>query len=184
MTIKTLEHYPNNIQDQKTFENFRPVKGTEEALKLFREIASGAEWFMLLCYGKAGCGKTHLCEALKNDICSQGGRTRVIEWSEQIRFLKSAMHSERHGYYDKIFNEFRNLKILIIDDIGSGTTGSSWEWGELEDIIAYRYKNELLTVLTTNLDLKDLPDRVVSRFRDRTSARICYNRAPDYRPLK
>jgi len=94
------------------------------------------------------------------------------------------MHSEVKDAYDDIFERFRRARRLIIDDVGSGSTGSNWEWGELEDIVNYRCREGLLTVVTTNLDLKELPDRIVSRFDDAVNGRIALISAPDYRPRK
>lgn len=168
-----------------TFENFKVVRGTETSVKAFKELASGkASWFMLLNYGTAGCGKTHLCEALSIELAKRNIRCRVNEWAEVVRGFKKDMRSEFKDAYDIHFENFRKQVYLIIDDIGSGSTGSSWEWGELEDIVNYRYQENLFTVLTTNLDLKSLPDRVTSRFRDAIESRLILNKAPDYRPSK
>jgi len=65
-----------------------------------------------------------------------------------------------------------------------GTKGTEWEWSELEDIVNYRYRNDLHTVVTTNLDLKLVPDRIVSRFRDAEKSRLVLNESGDYRPRK
>jgi len=92
------------------------------------------------------------------------------------------MSGEYRGLYDEVFKNYCRAERLILDDVGMGGTGSNWEWGEFEEIICYRYKNELLTVVTTNMDIPQLPDRVVSRFRDKTKARMVKNGADDYRP--
>lgn len=167
-----------------TFANFKRTKGSGEALKLFRELADSPRWFMLLCYGPAGCGKTHLCEALSIELNTKGIYCPVSEYPAMIRRLKAAMNSEYRGNYDVLFRKYQTTRRLILDDVGMGGSGSSWEWGELEEIINYRYREGLLTVVTTNLDPKDLPDRIVSRFRDAIESRIVLNSASDYRPLK
>jgi len=59
--------------------------------------------------------------------------------------------------------------------------GSEWEWGELEDIINYRYRERMFTVMTTNRDLTELPERVVSRFRDPDIGVVVLNSGKDYR---
>jgi hypothetical protein len=65
-----------------------------------------------------------------------------------------------------------------------GGKSSEYEIAILEEFIDYRHRERLLTVLTANLDLKDLPVRVVSRFGDGETSRIVINRGSDYRPLK
>ena len=167
-----------------SFDNFKPVKGAEKALTLFKELAAGPEWFMLLCYGGVGNGKTHLCNALAAKLTEQGKGCRVVGWTTLIRLFKTAMHSDKKDLYDTLFSRFQKGGRLILDDVGMGGTGSNWEWGELEEIVNYRYENELLTVVTTNLDLADLPPRIVSRFSDALKSRKVLNTGGDYRPLK
>jgi DNA replication protein DnaC len=167
-----------------TFERFHPVKGTLESLKAFKALAAGkTTWKLLMDYGKAGCGKSHLCEAVSIELLRQGYRARVWEWSEVIRNLKKAMR-QNNGAYDRLFEGYQRAQRLIIDDVGMGGSDSSWSFGELEDIIQYRYKNNLFTIMTTNLDLNSIPDRIVSRFRDAIKSRCVLNEGPDYRPMK
>ena len=168
-----------------TFENFKPVKGVEESLTAFKELASGnATWSMLLCYGSDGCGKTHLCEALSIEMAKREVLCRVNEWAEVVRDLKRRMHSEVTDDYDMQFRSFQKRDYLMLDDVGMGSTGSSWEWGELEEIINYRYREGLFTVVTTNLDIKDVPRRIVSRFTDAVQSRLVLNSGGNYRPKK
>ena len=156
------------------------MKGSERALEGFKKLASGeAVWYMLLCRGKAGCGKTHLCQALVSGLSG-----RIWEWNEVVTALKEAMHDEYRGKHDDRLRAFKQAKYLVLDDVGMGTTGSVWEMGVLDEIINYRYREELLTVVTTNLDLKELPERVVSRFRDAVTSRVVVIEADDYRPKK
>jgi DNA replication protein DnaC len=181
---ESLRRVLNITSWENTFDYFHPVKGSVESLKAFKAISSGkTSWHMLLSIGRAGCGKTHLCEALSIALNNQGIKCRVWEWSEIIRNLKKAMRLN-NGSYDELFEGFCRAPRLIIDDLGMGGADSAWAWGELEDIINYRYRQGLFTVVTTNLDLTSLPDRVVSRFRDAIKSRIVLNEASDYRPEK
>lgn len=168
-----------------TFVNFKVDEHNYSAMVAFEELTQPeAKYYMLLCYGKVGSGKTHLCEALCNELKEQGERPVYREWSELIRQFKKAMRSNVIGLYDDMFDNLRQVKVLIIDDIGRGSVGSAWEWGELEDIVAYRYKNKLMTVLATNLDIKDFTERILSRFQDKSTSRMVFNEAEDYRPKK
>ncbi len=179
-----LKQRLNLMSVDNTFENFKVDKNSSVSKRMFMELAASPKWYMLLCYGKTGSGKTHLCDALAIELSKKNLHVRVIEWAEQIRTFKKAMRSEVKGQYDMMFENLRKIPFMIIDDVGLGSGGSSWEWGELEDIVNYRYRNKLPTVITTNLDASALPDRVVSRFKDKAISRIIFNSADDYRPKK
>lgn len=167
-----------------TFENFKHTKGAENALKLFKELSTLPGWFMLLCYGTSGNGKTHLCEALSIELYKRGIFCPVHEFAEIIRRFRTSFNSSDKWDYNLLFKRIQTAKYLILDDVGMGGSGSSWEWGELEEIISYRYKNELFTVMTTNLDLGDIPLRIVTRFQDAIKSRMVLNSGVNYRPLK
>ena len=122
-----------------------------------------------------------MCEALAKAL-----KVGVVNWPEEIRTLKRRMNPDEWGVvtYDSTFRRMQRFWCLILDDVGSGASSTDWAWRELEDLIDYRYRNNLITVITTNLNLKDFPDRIVSRFRDGEKSRLILNESPDFRPRK
>lgn len=166
-----------------TFESFKPVKGTGRALTAMREMANGNHLPLLLLCGAIGNGKTHLCEALCIALYRKGVFCPVTLWSELRRELLRRMHRARPDEkdYDEFFEDFRKRRHVIIDDIGMGSRGTEWEMCELEDIVNYRYRERLFTVLTTNRTLEELPERVVSRFFDPAVGEVVINEGKDYR---
>lgn len=181
--ISSLEH---------TFENFKTLENTKGAAVLLKAISSGKsnKQFILL-YGKTGSGKTHLIEATIIAWAKQGIFARYYTFSEIARSLKNAL---RNGgeHYDKLFNRYCETERLIVDDIGMGTTESRFEISDLEDIIDQRYRKRyypdlnLVTIIATNKDVKELPDRVVSRFCEQEFGAVLYMGDKDYRrrPIK
>lgn len=168
-----------------TFESLRPWPGTEEAVAAFKALASGETgWKMLLCYGGVGNGKTHFCEATVIELYKRGLFCRVLSMATIMGALKACMNVQAHISYEELLSNYCYAERLIIDDVGMGGSGSEWEYGQLEEIIVARYREHLFTILTTNLDLKDLPERVVSRFRDPEKGRLVLNQGEDYRPEK
>lgn len=169
-----------------TFENFKRVAGTETALEAFWAMASDNHKPMLLIYGGVGNGKTFLLEALSIELYKKGIRCPVSVWSDVMRRFKRGMRRVESGStsYDDHFEQFRRQDRLIIDDVGMGSSGSEWEWGELEDIINYRYRERLFTVVATNKDLDELSERVASRFSDPEVGVIVLNKARDFRRRK
>ncbi len=149
-------------------------------------MATGqANYWMLMVYGGVGNGKSHLCEATVIEMFDRGLRVKRDRWSDVVRTMKSHFNSRDREMipYGEYFANLRSRARLIFDDVGSGSTLGSWEWGELEDIIDYRYERRLFTIVTTNMDIKSFPERILSRFRDRTKARLILNESVDHRPL-
>ena len=174
--ISSLEH---------TFENFKPVRGTEKTLATFKSIALGrTKKTMLLCYGGVGSGKTHLCEATAIELYKRGLFCRVLTMARIMRSLKDTMNPGAHSSYDSVLEHYCSAQRLILDDVGMGGSGSDWEFGQLEEIVDFRYRQRLFTIMTTNRDLSELPDRVVSRFQDAEIGIIVLNESKDYRKVK
>lgn len=170
---------------ESSFENFKPVPGTEKALAIFKALALGkTKWKMLLCYGGVGNGKTHLCEATAIALYKRGLFCRVLTMSRIMRALKECMGSESLILYEELIHNYCHAERLIIDDVGMGGSGSEWEYGQLEEIVMARYRERLFTIITTNRDLTELPERIVSRFRDPDVGRVILNQGADYRRLK
>lgn len=83
--------------------------------------------------------------------------------------------------YDQIQDNYKQSRILLIDDYGMGNLDTAWNRSLLEDIVDYRYWNRLPTALTTNLPLTSLPDRLVGRFSEPGVGVVVENKAGDYR---
>ena len=170
---------------ENTFDSFKPTKGTEKALAAFKVLAVGkTKWQMLLCYGGVGNGKTHLCEATALTLYRRGIFCRVMTMSRIMTALKGCMGTGRYISQEELLSNYCHSEHLIIDDVGMGGSGSEWEFGQLEEIIAARYRERLFTILTTNRDISELPDRIVSRFRDPDVGRVVLNSGEDFRTLK
>ena len=164
-----------------TFEALKPWTGTEKSVAAFKALASGeTEWKMLLDYGGVGNGKTHFCEATAIQLYKRGVFCRVLTMDSMMSALKKCMEPDPHISYEELLSNYSNAERLIIDD----ADGTDWAFGELEKMIRIRYRERLFTILTTNRDLTELPERLVSRFRDPDVGRLILNSGDDYRGLK
>lgn len=170
---------------ENTFENFKPVPGTEKALAAFKTLAEGTiDRPLLLCYGGVGNGKTYLCEAASIALYKRGIFCRVMTMALIMRVLKDCMKPEPRTSFDVLLDRFCYSKHVIMDDVGMGGSGSEWEYGQLEEIVVVRYRERLFTIMTTNRDPSELPERIVSRFRDPEVGMVVLNEGEDYRRLK
>jgi len=170
---------------ENSFENFLPQKGTEKALRACQLLAGGkTKWKMLLLYGGVGNGKTHLLEAIAIELYKQGVFCRVGVYPKMMGFLRSTMAKDANMRLEYILDGWCKAERLIIDDVGIGGSDTVWSMKMLEEIILARHKDNMFTVLSTNIDISELPERVLSRFGDPEKARMIQNRGEDYRPRK
>lgn len=168
-----------------TFENYDPVPGTEKCLAAFKALASDkTKWKMILCYGGVGNGKTMLAEATVLELHKRGIFCRIMIYYRMMDALKSTMNTESKFTMDQLMSNFRNSERLIIDDVGAGVSDTAFSFQKLEEIILHRYRENMFTILVTNLDIKQLPERVWDRFKDKSKARMVLNTAPSYRGNK
>lgn len=173
-----------------TFEVLMPWPGTEKAVAAFKALASGkTDWKMLLCYGGVGNGKTHFCEATALTLYKRGLFCRVLTMDRMMGALKECMGSETQNSLEEVRRHYCYAERLILDDVA----GTAWEFEQLEKIIRVRHHENLFTILTSNLNIEldpnypnipFIPERIVSRFRDREKARLILNEGEDYRPKK
>ena len=165
-----------------TFEAFEVLPGTREAYASFMSLAEGKTGRpLLLCYGGVGNGKTHLCEATVIALYQRGLFCRYVTMARLMRVLKAAMRPDAMASPDVLLDRFSQARWLVLDDAGMGGSGSEWEYGQLEEIVNERYRERLYTVMTTNRDLEELPERIVSRFSDPAVGTIVLNSGADYR---
>lgn len=182
LNISSLSH---------TFDNFRVSnKELKEAAEIMRAASSGesGKQFILLL-GATGCGKTHLIEASILNWAKRGVHSYYQTFSEIARRLKTELRKGGE-FYDVQFGVYRDCQILIVDDFGMGTTESRFEISDLEDIIDLRYRRRYypninqVTIMASNKDIRDLPDRVTSRFYDPEFGVMIYMGDKDYRRRK
>jgi len=163
---------------RQTFETFQVVPGTDKAFKASRALAYGeAKFIWLLIYGQPGNGKTHLCNATVREVRERGLDVRMILAADLFSMLREAIKDNRT---DELLRKFKDIFFLAIDDYGV-EYGSDWESAKFDELMTSRYATCKPTVLITNKDLTDLPERIQSRFTDKKMSKAVQNSAGDYR---
>jgi len=106
-----------NLNPRYTFDNFIVGSSNDLAYTASRAVAvnPGIKYNPLYFYGGVGLGKTHLMQAVGNEIMKLNPSARVLyvssetfvnEFLDYIRFKKK-------GFSDK----YRNIDVLIVDDM-------------------------------------------------------------------
>lgn len=186
--VKEIVRLLNVSSLDTTFESFKVAPGTKRAFDAAKAIASlKTSWKLLLLYGINGNGKTHLLEAITNEIFKKNMWAAVTPFPTLIGRLKETFDkSKEHGTepFEEQMRRYCTQPFLLLDDVGMAGSYTDFSKQQLERIILERYREPLLTVITTNRDIDELPVSVLSRFRDAQKSRIVLNEGKDYRPEK
>jgi DNA replication protein DnaC len=134
-------------------------------------------WLLLM--GSYGTGKTHLAAAIANEVVSLGIETLLLTVPDLLDWLRYSYTSTETSYEER-FEEIRNIRFLVLDDLGTQNT-TAWAREKLFQIINHRYTHRLPTVLTTNQALSQIDERISSRLQDRELVITIQIDASDYR---
>ena len=133
----------------------------------------------LLFMGTYGCGKTHLAAAIANKVLELGIPTLFLTVPDLLDWLRYSYGSQE-GSFEERFEEIRNIRLLVLDDLGTQNT-TPWAEEKLYQILNHRYTHHLPTVITTNQELLEIEGRIRSRLQDPDLVTIVRILAPDYR---
>lgn len=115
----------------------------------------------LLIMGNTGTGKTHLSKAIARTLKARGFKVGFISADDLFNKIKKTFDN---GNHDRIFEEMKQLDLLVIDDMGVETTklnDISWTVRTWTEIINNRLG--LANIWTTNLDDVSLSEVVGQR---------------------
>ncbi|MBN1936843.1 MAG: ATP-binding protein [Anaerolineae bacterium] len=139
----------------------------------------------LVLYGGVGCGKSHLAAAIVYHLihtrCIPALFLTAPSLLEAIKATFGAEGDGRAPDDHQLIRLAQDAPVLVLDDLGAEYP-SAWSENVLYLILDHRYRNEMPTVIVSNLHPKDLPARLASRIQDRVLSRVVFNPAPDYRP--
>ncbi len=170
---------------KSTFESFLDRNGSETAYKVaVKYVKTFKEWNgeSLMLWGEPGNGKTHLAAAIVNELSKKGYIVVFQSVPELLRRIRSTFNSENKENETQIMRALLECDLLILDDIGAEKT-TEWVEEKLFNIIDGRYRKELPTLYTSNLEPKELKNQVGKRSYDRmveTSLTV-KNEAASYR---
>lgn len=106
-----------SLNPRYTFANFIVGSSNDLAYTACQAVAAnpGTKYNPLFLYGGVGLGKTHLMQAVGNEIMKKQPEARVLYISSET-FVKEFMDTirfKKKGFSDK----YRNVDVLIVDDM-------------------------------------------------------------------
>lgn len=107
------------LQEEYTFDTFIPGDNSNFAYNASVAVAKkpGKQYNPILLYGGSGLGKTHLMQAIGNYIYNNGGEKLKICYVSAESFTNEFTISIKEGKTNSFKNKYRNLDVLLLDDI-------------------------------------------------------------------
>lgn len=155
-----------NLNPRYTFDNFIVGSSNDLAYSASQAVAAnpGVKYNPIYFYGGVGLGKTHLMQAIGNEILHNTPDTRVLyvssetfvnEFLDYIRFKKK-------GFSDK----YRNVDVLIVDDMQFIANKEKTQ-EEFFHTFNFLHQNNKQIIISSDKPPKSIPtltERLRSRF--------------------
>jgi len=156
----------NGLNPRYNFENFIVGSSNDLAYNASQAVADnpGSRYNPIYFYGGVGLGKTHLMQAIGNEIVTKNkdlkvmyisSETFVSEFMDHIRYKKK-------GFSDK----YRNIDVLIVDDM-QFIAGKEKTQEEFFHTFNHLHQNNKQIIISSDKPPKSIPnltERLRSRF--------------------
>jgi len=150
-----------------TFENFVVGPSNRFAHATCQAVANdpGKAYNPLFIYGGVGLGKTHLLQAVGHHNKKQNPRLSVLYITSE-RFTNELIESIRNDRMIQFRNKYRNLDVLLIDDIQflAGKESTQEEFFHIFNTLYEAHKQIVISSDSTPKEIPTLEERLRSRF--------------------
>ncbi len=161
-----------NLNPNNTFENFIVGNSNKFAFVAAQAVAEkpGKAYNPLFLYSKSGLGKTHLMQAIGNYILKNSNMKVLYISSDKFvnDFINAVRSNDKNNFnkIDNFKNRYRNIDVLIIDDIqflGTATKGQEEFFHTFNEL--YNSNKQIIIASDRSVDdLKMLENRLLTRF--------------------
>lgn len=165
--IETSFRGYGKLNQSLTFDNFVIGKANQLAFAAATQVAElpGVSYNPLFIYGGVGLGKTHLTQAIGNQICLNRPQAKVC-YMHAERYVADVVRAYQTNKFEEFKQYYHSLDVLLIDDIQffAGKAKTQEEFFYAFNTLVDSHKQVILTSDTFPKELTGLESRLVSRF--------------------
>lgn len=175
-TMTQLENKPKvetsfrgygKLNPNLTFGNFVIGKANQLAFAAATQVAElpGVSYNPLFIYGGVGLGKTHLLQAIGNQVRLNNTQTKIC-YMHAERYVADVVRAYQTNKFEEFKQFYHSLDVLLIDDIQffAGKAKTQEEFFYAFNTLLDSHKQVILTSDTFPKEIAGLESRLVSRF--------------------
>ena len=170
-----------NLNPRYTLETFVVGGSNELAYATIQAVTEkvGVRYNPLFIYGKVGLGKTHLIQAAGNEIVNKNKNKCSVLYITSEDFINDVVGAIRNKEMGNVKKKYRNVDVLIIDDIQfiGGKAATEQEFFHTFNALYEQNKQIILSSDGPPAAIPTLEERLRSRFEGGMVADVSY---PDY----
>jgi chromosomal replication initiator protein len=169
-TIKTINHAPkinSGLNSTFNFGNYVTGRANQLARAAAIQVAEnpGTAYNPLFIYGGVGLGKTHLLQAIGNEL-KQNNPDAKIRYLHAERYVSDVVKAYEHKAFDEFKRQYHSLDLLLIDDVQffAKKTRTQEEFFYAFNSLIEAKKQIVITCDTYPKEIIDVDERLRTRF--------------------
>jgi len=166
-TVKQVDIASHGLHPRFTFQNLIVGNSNNFAYAAAQAIVNspGSTYNPLFIWGGVGVGKTHLMHSIGHELKAKNPNMRLRYFPAE-NFTNDLYQALRTKSIDKFKDKYRSLDCMIVDDIQflAGKEYGQEEFFHTFNALHLAGKQIILASDRKPTDIKDLEDRLVSRF--------------------
>lgn len=167
-TKEVKKEFPTFLNSKYNFDNFITGDSNQLASSAAQAVSKnpgGTKFNPLLVYGDTGLGKTHLIQAIGNEIIANNPKSKVL-YTTSERFTTEFIDAIKNNKVSEFVNFYRSVDVLIVDDIQffAGKEKTQDNFFHTFNALHQAGKQLVLSSDKPLRELKDVDDRLLSRF--------------------
>lgn len=157
----------NGLNDSFLFENYVTGRANQLARAAAIQVAGnpGQAYNPLFIYGGVGLGKTHLLQAIGNELKKNNPEAN-IRYLHAERYVSDVVKAYENKAFDEFKQQYHSLDLLLIDDIQffAKKTRTQEEFFYAFNTLIEEKKQIVITCDTYPKEIVDMDERLRTRF--------------------